>query len=206
MSAVEQRYFYEPGIGHGLAHNPIASIVGPRPIAWISTIDPDGQLNLAPYSFFGIFNYSPPILAFASDGIKHTLRNALARGEFVVNTVTQALAEAMNLSSSATQGSEFELAGLESAPSRLVSTPRVARSPVSLECKVVTDFALKDSAGRPAGSHLLIAEVVGVSLDQNLIVNGVFSWGGVRTLVRAGGPSDYHLIGQENLVRMSRPH
>lgn len=66
---------YEPRKGHGLAHDPIASIVGPRPIGWISSRSEDGQLNLAPYSFFNLFNYKPPIVAFSSVGFKDTIRN-----------------------------------------------------------------------------------------------------------------------------------
>ena len=205
MSLVNARYFYAPRAGHGLAHNPIASIVGPRPIAWISTLAEDGELNLAPYSFFGIFNYTPPIVAFASDGIKDSLRNARQRGEFVVNTVTDELAEAMNLSSSTCVGSEFTLTGLDSAPSQYIATPRVARSPVSLECQVVDDFALRDRQGETVGSHILFAEVGGVSIDTALIVDGVFTWGDTRTVVRAGGPADYHRIGNDNLLRMWRP-
>lgn len=202
---MQERYFYEPRQGHGLAHNPIASIVGPRPIAWISTVGADGRLNLAPYSFFGIFNYKPPIVAFASDGIKDTLRNCLAQGEFVVNVVTEELAEAMNLSSASCTGSEFELADLDSSPSHCIATPRVARSPVALECKVIEHMPLKDRAGQPAGSHLLTAEVVGVSIDGKHVRDNAFSWGEVRTIVRAGGPADYHWIGLDNLWRMNRP-
>ena len=199
------RYIYEPRQGHGLAHNPIASIVGPRPIAWISTVGADGRQNLAPYSFFGIFNYTPPIVAFSSDGIKDTLRNCLERGEFVVNVVTEELAEAMNLSSASCTGSEFELAGLDSAPSHCITTPRVARSPVALECKVIEHMPLKDKSGQLASGHLLTAEVVCVSIEDRHVCDGAFSWGAVRTIVRAGGLADYHWIGRDNLTRMQRP-
>ena len=205
MSAVAERYVYEPRQGHGLAHDPIASIVGPRPIAWISTKSPDGRTNLAPYSFFGIFNYRPPIVGFASDGVKDTLRNALAQGEFVVNVVTEALAEAMNLTSSSTSYCEFALAGLDSAPAHRVDCPRVAASPVALECRVVDHLPLRDSHGETAGSVLVLAEVVAVSIDAPLVAGGRFSWGDVRTVVRAGGPGDYHRIGRDSLLQMRRP-
>ncbi|MBV5295606.1 MAG: flavin reductase family protein [Curvibacter lanceolatus] len=202
---MQDRYFYAPREGHGLKHNPIASIVGPRPIGWISSMSEDGSLNLAPYSFFGIFNYAPPIVAFASAGIKDTLRNAIRRGEFVVNVVTESLAQAMNLSSSSIVGSEFELTQLGSAPSTRIATPRVEASPVSLECQVLEDFPLRDHQHEPVGSHLLLAEVIGVSIDRSLIVEGVFSWGQTRTVVRAGGAADYHWIGADNLLRLRRP-
>ena len=198
-------HFYRPAEGHGLRHDPFNAIVGPRPIGWISSMSEDGSLNLAPYSFFGIFNYAPPIVAFASAGIKDTLRNAIRRGEFVVNVVTESLAQAMNLSSSSIVGSEFELTQLGSAPSTRIATPRVEASPVSLECQVLEDFPLRDRQHEPVGSHLLLAEVIGVSIDRSLIVEGVFSWGQTRTVVRAGGAADYHWIGADNLLRMRRP-
>ncbi|MBS0425705.1 MAG: flavin reductase family protein [Proteobacteria bacterium] len=202
---MQDRYFYEPRGGHGLAHDPIASLVGPRPIAWISTVSQDGVLNLAPYSFFGIFNYRPPIVAFASDGLKDSLRNALHQGEFVINTVTSELAAAMNASSTSARRNEFELTGLASAPSRLLRTPRVADSPVALECRVIEGKPLRDLRGAEVGSWLLIGEVVGVSLDRRLVETGSFDWQGTRRVLRAGGPSDYHVVGTENLIRMTRP-
>jgi hypothetical protein len=72
---------YQPRVVHGLPHDPIASILGPRPIGWISSRDADGRLNLAPYSFFNIFNYRPPIVAFSSVGEKDSVRNCRAVGE-----------------------------------------------------------------------------------------------------------------------------
>ena len=90
-------HFYEPRLGHRLAHDPFTAIVAPRPIGWISTHSLAGLLNLAPYSFFNGFNYTPPIVGFASCGYKDTVRNAEQTGEFVWNLVTRSLAEAMNL-------------------------------------------------------------------------------------------------------------
>jgi len=88
--------FYEPRNGHGLPHDPFNSIVGPRPIGWVSTKSANGILNLAPYSFFNAFNYVPPIVGFSSVGAKDSLRNVQETGEFVWNLVTRPLAEAMN--------------------------------------------------------------------------------------------------------------
>ena len=92
-------HFYEPRHGHRLAHDPFNSIVGPRPIGWISTQDRLGRRNLAPYSFFNAFNYRPPIIGFSSIGYKDTVRNIEQTGEFAWNLATRALAEAMNASS-----------------------------------------------------------------------------------------------------------
>ena len=87
-------HFYEPRLGHGLSHDPFNAIVGPRPIGWIPSRGESGALNLAPYSFFNAFNYTPPIVGFASIGYKDTLRNIEETGEFVWNLTTRALAEA----------------------------------------------------------------------------------------------------------------
>jgi flavin reductase (DIM6/NTAB) family NADH-FMN oxidoreductase RutF len=109
----EDFHYYEPADGHGLPHDPFNAIVGPRPIGWVSSRDIDGQLNLAPYSFFNAFNYVPPIIGFASIGAKDSLHNIRATGEFAWNLATRPLAEAMNQSCAAVppEVSEFELAG-----------------------------------------------------------------------------------------------
>ncbi len=107
-------YSYQPQQGHGLPHDPIPSLIGPRPIGWISTCDSKGRTNLAPYSFFNIFNYSPPILAFSSVGKKDSVTNAIETGEFVYNLATLSLGEHVNMSSAtlAHGESEFALTGL----------------------------------------------------------------------------------------------
>ncbi len=134
-------YSYQPQQGHGLPHDPIPSLIGPRPIGWISTCDSKGRANLAPYSFFNIFNYSPPILAFSSVGKKDSVTNAIETGEFVYNLATLSLGEHVNMSSAtlAHGESEFALTGLSPLPSTLVSPPRIAQTPVSMEC-VVTQY------------------------------------------------------------------
>ncbi|MEN9934059.1 MAG: hypothetical protein RLZZ387_638, partial [Chloroflexota bacterium] len=119
-------HFYEPARGHGLPHDPFKAIVAPRPIGWISTIDREGRVNLAPYSFFNAFSSSPPIVGFCSEGRKDSVRNAEETGEFVANLVTRSLATAMNQTSAAVAAEvdEFTLAGLTPLPSRLVAPPR----------------------------------------------------------------------------------
>ena len=104
-------HFYEPCDGHRLPHDPFNAIVGPRPIGWISSRSAEGALNLAPYSFFNAFNYTPPIVGFASIGYKDTVRNVEQTGEFSWNLVTRPLAAAMNLTctSAPPEVSEFGL-------------------------------------------------------------------------------------------------
>src|ERR1700742_4243653 len=90
-------HYYEPAQGHGLRHDPFNAIIAPRPIGWISSISAEGTVNLAPYSFFNGFNYTPPIIGFSSIGWKDTVANIAATGEFCWNLATRALAQPMNL-------------------------------------------------------------------------------------------------------------
>lgn len=119
----------------------LASLVTPRPIALVTSISPDGKVNAAPFSFFNLFGANPPICAFApgdrDDGMpKDTALNIRATHEFVVNLVDEAIAEAMNKCAAALPYGENELkhAGLTAAPSSIVKPPRIAESPVNLEC------------------------------------------------------------------------
>ncbi len=119
----------------------LASLVTPRPIALVTSLSPDGKVNAAPFSFFNLLGASPPICAFApgdrEDGTpKDTARNVRATHEFVVNLVDEAIAEKMNLCAASLPYGESELAhaGLTAAPSSIVKPPRIAESPVNLEC------------------------------------------------------------------------
>jgi flavin reductase (DIM6/NTAB) family NADH-FMN oxidoreductase RutF len=180
--------FYEPGKGHGLPHDPIKAIVAPRPIGWISTLDEQGRANLAPYSFFNMVQTRPPIVAFGSDGMKHSAANAVASGEFVVNLVTRELFEAMNASSAALGDgeSEFEAAGIVAAPCRLVKAPRVAASPAALECRVIQANELRDVSGAATGGWLVVGQVIGVHVAEAAIRDGVFDMVAAGTVARCG--------------------
>lgn len=180
--------FYEPKAGHGLPHDPLKAIIAPRPIGWISTVDPQGRCNLAPYSFFNAISTQPPMLAFSSEGLKDTVRNAKATGEFVFNLATAALAEPMNQSAAQVppEVDEFALAGLSTAPSRLVRPPRVAASPAALECKVIDVLHLRDIDGNTVGRYLTIGQVVGVHIDDAYLVDGLFDTARAVPLARCG--------------------
>jgi flavin reductase (DIM6/NTAB) family NADH-FMN oxidoreductase RutF len=186
-------HFYEPRHGHGLPHDPFKAIVAPRPIGWISSVAPDGAVNLAPYSFFNAFCEAPPIVGFSSGGKKDSQRNVEAVGEFVVNLATRKHAEAMNLTSAPYPPgvSEFEAAGLAAAPSRLVKPPRVAEAPASLECKLVLVLPLKDLEGKPTGSTLILGQVVGVHIDPKYLKDGRFDIASAGTIARCGYRGDY---------------
>ena len=200
-------HFYEPRNGHGLAHDPYNSIVGPRPIGWISTRSAAGALNLAPYSFFNAFNYVPPIVGFSSIGYKDTVRNVQETGEFVWNLTTRALAEQMNQTCAAVppEVNEFELAGLTPAPSCIVAPPRVAESPVSFECRCTQVVQLQGIDGQKVQTWLVLGEVVGVHIAKASLHGGVYDTAAAGHILRAGGPADYFTVGPEQLFKMARP-
>jgi flavin reductase (DIM6/NTAB) family NADH-FMN oxidoreductase RutF len=198
---------YEPRSGHGLPHDPIPSILGPRPIGWISSRGIDGRLNLAPYSFFNVFNYEPPIVAFSSVGWKDSVRNVRDLGEFVCNLATRALAERMNVTSAAVPSDvdEFSLAGLTPVDSKVISVPRVAESPVALECRVCQVFQLEGADTALIDTWMVLAEVVAVHIDESLLEDGVYDTAAARPILRGGGPADYFEITPQARFRMRRP-
>jgi flavin reductase (DIM6/NTAB) family NADH-FMN oxidoreductase RutF len=200
-------YYYEPAQGHGLPHDPLNAIIGPRPIGWISTVGRDGILNLAPYSFFNAFNYKPPIIGFASTGAKDTLRNARETGEFVWNIATRHIAERMNATSATVSydTDEFGIAGLTPAASRLVAPPRVAESPVNFECKVTQILQLQDHRHNALATSLVLGEVVAVYIRRELLKDGIFDTFGAGIVLRAGGPSGYAEITPTSRFDMVRP-
>ncbi|WP_328293699.1 flavin reductase family protein [Kineococcus sp. NBC_00420] len=198
---------YRPREGHRLAHDPLNSIVAPRPIGWVSTQASDGTLNLAPYSFFNLFAYRPPIVGFSSIGRKDSVANAEASGEFVWNLASAHLAERMNATSAAVgpEVDEFALAGLTPEASLEVGPPRVAESLVSFECRVSGVQELTDAAGAGVDAWLVLGEVVVVHVDESVLVDGVFDTLAADPLLRGGGPSDYFTISAERRLRMDRP-
>jgi flavin reductase (DIM6/NTAB) family NADH-FMN oxidoreductase RutF len=181
--------FYEPAKrNHGLPHDPFKAIVTPRPIGWISSLDRDGNLNLAPYSYFNAIATHPPMVMFSSESAKDSVANIEQTKEFVCNLVTWDLRDAMNKSSATVPHhvNEFELAGLEAAPSRLVKPPRVAASPCALECKLLQIVPLKDIEGRPVNVFTVIGQVVGVHIDEQFIKDGILDTAAMVPIARCG--------------------
>lgn len=183
--------FYRPGLDpHGLPHNPFKALVAPRPIGWISTLDAAGRPNLAPYSFFNAIADDPPMVMYSSTGRKigrdegkDTLANVRATGEFVANVVGHAQRDAMNASSGhyGAEEDEFAIAGLTPAPSRVVRAPRVAGAPAALECRV---WRIVDLPGPE--NVLVIGEVVGIHVDDSVLVGGKVDVTLYRPLARLG--------------------
>lgn len=200
-------YFYEPAKGHGLPHDPLNAIVGPRPIGWIASLDGQGRRNLAPYSFFNCFNYRPPIIGFASSGWKDSVQNIVESKEFVWNLTTRNLAVQMNeTSASLAHGEdEFARAGLTPAESRLVRAPRVAESPVNFECRLSQCIQLTAADGSPIESWLVLGEVVAVHIDESLLEAGIYQTAKAQPVLRAGGPSAYYGISEDQRFDLVRP-
>jgi flavin reductase (DIM6/NTAB) family NADH-FMN oxidoreductase RutF len=179
---------------HGLPFNPYKSIVVPRPIGWISTISHDGIVNLAPYSQFNNLGYDPPYVMFSGNCFpgtgrrKDSIRNATDTGEFVVNMATYDLREAINITSQflSPDTDEAALAGLEMTPSRLVRPPRVAASPIHLECRFHCSFALPGNALDQV-HHVVVGRVVGVHIRDDVITtDGKLDVLKIRPLARLG--------------------
>ena len=198
-------HFYEPAAGHRLPHDPLNAIVAPRPIGWISTVSATGQRNLAPYSFFNLFGYRPPLIGFASTGWKDSVANVEATGEFVWNLATRSQAEAVNASSATTDQDEFVLAAVETAPSRLVAPPRVAASPVAFECKLTQLIRLETKEGRALDQWLVMGEAVGIHIDTAMLEDGIYQTARARPISRGGGPADYFETREDALFRIHRP-
>ncbi|MFB4278341.1 MULTISPECIES: flavin reductase family protein [unclassified Nonomuraea] len=161
----------------------MTSVVVPRPIAWVSTVTPDGAVdNLAPHSFFSIASTDPPIVQFTSIGRKDSLRNVEDTGEFVVNFSSEPLLHLIR--DTATDFprtvSEFGTAGIEREPSRHVRPPRVAASPVVLECRSHTTL-------RMGNSTLVFGRVFLAAVHEEYIVNGRPDAERLRPLTKLGG-------------------
>jgi flavin reductase (DIM6/NTAB) family NADH-FMN oxidoreductase RutF len=181
--------------------------VAPRPIGWVSTRDPNGALNLAPYSFFNLFSYKPPIVGFCSNGWKDSVRNCEATRAFVRNLATRSLAERMNATSAPVPHgvNEFELGHLTPEPSRIVAVPRVKESPVSFECRVTQIVQLTDSGGQAVNSWITFGEAVCIHIRKDLLEDGIYNTVLAEPIARGGGPADYFWIGEAERFRMKRP-
>ncbi len=155
-------------------HKILLSSIAPRPIAFASTIDSNGNVNLSPFSYFNVFSSNPPILIFSpsrrvrDNTTKHTLENAMETKEVVINVVNFPIVEQMSKSSVEYEKgvNEFIETGLTQVKSLLVKPPRVLESPISFECKVQDIISLGESGG---AGQLIIAKVVQIHIDKKFI-------------------------------------
>src|SRR3984957_6440431 len=189
-------------LSHSEIYNIILNCVGPRPIAWVSTLSTSGRPNLAPFSFFNCVSVDPPLLAFAPGlrppkgtepaqgevrGVpKDTLRNVRETKEFVVNIVTYDLLERMNTTSGEYDPSvnEFELARVTPQPSKVVRPPRVAESPVSFECQL---HQILDFSNAPTSSSLVIGRIMAIHIDDVHLKDGRIDRDSLDLIGRMGG-------------------
>src|SRR5262245_21174971 len=185
----------------------LVGVVTPRPIAWVTTVDTAGRVNLTPFSFFTAFGSNPPVVVFSPtrrrDGSKKdTLLNVEATGEFVVNAAVASLAEQVNQSSRELPygESEAEYIGLRTVPSVKVKPPRLAESPVNLECKVLQIVPVGTG---PIAGNLVIGEVLMIHVADAVVgPNGKVDPRKLRTIARLGG--DFY-CNTSDLFEMMRP-
>jgi len=164
-------YFDVSALDAARSYKLLTATVVPRPIAWVVSADAQGRVNAAPFSFFNCFGGHPPVICVGvgnrGGGPKDTLANIAARREFVVNLVPEALADAMNITATDFPAGhdELQITGLATAPSRQVGVPRIADSPVALECRLKQVIAIDRNA------NIVVAEVVAVHVADSAVIN-----------------------------------
>ncbi|MFT5242169.1 MAG: flavin reductase (DIM6/NTAB) family NADH-FMN oxidoreductase RutF [Glaciecola sp.] len=201
--------FNPKDISTGRLHGYLLSAVAPRPIAFASTMDADGNPNLSPFSFFNVFSANPPILIFSparrvkNNTVKHTLENVEATKEVVINVVNYDIVQQMSLSSTdyAKGVNEFDKAGLTMLDSDLVTPYRVAESPVQFECKVNDIIHLGTEGG---AGNLVICEVVKLHIaDEVLDENDLIDQNKLDLVARAGG--SYYSRANKSFFEIPKP-
>jgi flavin reductase (DIM6/NTAB) family NADH-FMN oxidoreductase RutF len=201
--------FYKTDQPHGLPHDPFKSCVVPRPIAWVSSVHPNGAVNLAPFSFFNALASDPPMVMISFTGYhehggeKDSLYNIKSSGEFVVNMVPLTLKEAMNTTTEpvAHEVDELELAGLNTEESVLVKPPRVKEAPIHMECELFQEIklpcTLKDSI-----NTTIIGKVLGIHIKEEVLTDGIIDLSKIRPIARLGY-NQYTSV--DNIFTMTRP-
>ena len=198
-------YFDPRDKEYPLKNDPLTTLVVPRPIGWISTINRNGVVNLAPYSFFNAVASRPPFVMFSSAGRKHSQTNAEQSGEFVHSLTTWELREQMSITSAevGVDVSEADLAHLEMAPSIEVKPPRVKRSPGAFECKYVKTVELPATDGKANPYSIVIGQVIGIYIADEVIIDGKVDLTSERAIARLGGLDQYTSV--DHVFKMKRP-
>ena len=191
-------------------HKILLSSIAPRPIAFASTVDSNGNVNLSPFSYFNVFSSNPPILIFSpsrrvrDNTTKHTLENAIETKEVVINVVNFPIVEQMSKSSIEYEKgvNEFIETGLTQVESLLVKPPRVLESPISFECKVQDIVSLGESGG---AGQLIIAKVVQIHIDKRFLdKNGDILSEKLDLVARMGGDW-YTRATKESMFKIPKP-
>lgn len=178
----------------------MTGLVVPRPIAWVSTLSPNGKVNLAPFSAFTFCCHKPPMITITcglhehdrKGQMKDTVINILRNGEFVVNIANQSLLAALHASSAVypPELSEVEALGLATAESATIKTPRLADAPAALECRLHSTVELGE-----AGDRILIGQVKMFQVADHLLRNGKVDTRELNPIARLGGPN-YAVLGE----------
>ena len=196
-------------ISTGKLHGYLLGAIAPRPIAFASTIDADGNPNLSPFSFFNVFGANPPILIFSparrvrGNTTKHTLENALETKEVVINVVNYDIVQQMSLSSTeyAKGVNEFEKAGFTMLNSDKIKPFRVAESPVQFECKIKDVIFTGDEGG---AGNLIICEVVKLHVSEAVLADdGSIDQHKIDLVARAGG--SYYTRARDGFFEIPKP-
>lgn len=190
-------------------HGLLLSAVSPRPIAFASSLDVNGNANLSPFSFFNVFSANPPILVFSparrvkDNSVKHTLKNIMATKEVVINVVNFEMVHQVSLSSTEyPEGvNEFEKAGLTMLKSEVVKPYRVAKSPIQFECKVNDIIELGKEGG---AGNLIICEIVKIHIDEDVLdEDGSINQVKLDLVARAGG--SYYSRAKKGFFEIPKP-
>ena len=196
-------------VSTGKLHSYLLSAVSPRPIAFASTVDGLGNVNLSPFSFFNVFSANPPILVFSparrvrDNTTKHTLENILITKEVVINIVNYDMVQQMSLSSTEYPDgvNEFLKSGLTEVASDIVKPPRVKEAPVHFECKVNDVIALGNEGG---AGNLIIAEVVKLHIKETILdADGKIDANKIDTVARMGG--NWYNRSREGMFEVIKP-
>jgi len=193
---------YEPqGMQANEVYRLMISLVVPRPIAFVSTMSPDGRLNLAPFSYFIAISSKPALIGITfthrPDDPKDTLRNIRETGEFVINVVSEELLDPMVKTSGEypSEVNEFDVSGLATRPSRVVKPPAVAASPAHLECRLERELLLGNGT-------FVVGEVVAIDVDDAVFTDGYVDAMKVRPVGRLAG--EFYSLTRE-VTRAARP-
>ncbi|UCG26532.1 MAG: flavin reductase family protein [Chloroflexota bacterium] len=192
-------------------HKLLIGTILPRPIAWVSSMDAGGALNLAPYSFFTVGSRNPmtlifcPLVAGQAGSKKDTLRNIEQRPEFVVNLTNEVTAEAMNRTATdlPPSESEFEWAGVTPAASETIAVPRVAEAPVAFECRLQRIVTISEE---PGGGSAVFGEVQCIHIRDDIYVDGYVSLEALQPIGRLAGASYSRVTDTFEIERLPRTH
>ncbi len=178
-----ERTVFDPADPEVNAYRLLTGLVVPRPIAWVSTVDADGNGNLAPHSFFTVASGRPPVVLFSSLGRKDTVRNIEATGEFVISFSSESLLEKVNASSAPFEHGDDEALelGIETEPSETVAPRRVAESPASIECRLRQILEV-------GHAFVVFGDVTAITVSTDALVDGLPSMERLRPVSRLGGP------------------